>query len=83
MPNASALLAYLIAATALLGSPGPGIAALIAVGRQKGLRGGLGFFLALQLGLALAAGISAFCLSSLLSALPSCRLACANPAHGG
>jgi len=66
-----ALVIFLTAAVGLLGSPGPGIAALIAVGRARGLVGGLPYFLGLQLGLATAAGITAGGLFSLLAAFPS------------
>ena len=62
---------FLTAAVGLLGSPGPAIAALVAVGRNRGLVGGLPYFLGLQLGLATAAGITAAGLFSLLAALPS------------
>jgi threonine/homoserine/homoserine lactone efflux protein len=62
---------FLTAAVGLLGSPGPGIAALVAVGRARGLVGGLPYFLGLQLGLATAAGITAAGLFSLLAAFPS------------
>jgi len=62
---------FLTAAVGLLGSPGPAIAALIAVGRARGLVGGLPYFLGLQFGLATAAGITAAGLFSLLAALPS------------
>jgi threonine/homoserine/homoserine lactone efflux protein len=62
---------FLTAAVGLLGSPGPAIVALIAVGRARGLVGGLPYFLGLQLGLATAAGITAAGLFSLLAAFPS------------
>jgi len=62
---------FLTAAVGLLGSPGPGIAALIAVGRAHGLVGGLPYFLGLQLGLAIAAGMTAAGLFSLLAAFPA------------
>jgi threonine/homoserine/homoserine lactone efflux protein len=62
---------FLTAAVGLLGSPGPGIAALVAVGRARGLVGGLPYFLGLQLGLATAAGMTAAGLLSLLAAFPS------------
>jgi threonine/homoserine/homoserine lactone efflux protein len=62
---------FLTAAVGLLGSPGPGIAALVAVGRARGLVGGLPYFLGLQLGLATAAGMTAAGLFSLLAAFPS------------
>ena len=61
---------FALAAIVLLGSPGPGIAALIAVGRGKGFVGGLRFYGGLQLGLAAAAGISAAGLFSAIQALP-------------
>ena len=51
------VMVFTLAATALLGSPGPGIAALIAVGRSRGAIGGLRYFGSMQLGLALAAGL--------------------------
>lgn len=62
---------FLTAAVGLLGSPGPAIAALVAVGRARGLVGGLPYFLGLQLGLATAAGITAAGLFSLLASFPS------------
>lgn len=68
--NTLSLGAYLLAATALLGSPGPGIASLIAVGRASGFGGGLRYFSGLQIGLALAAGFSALGLLTLLEAVP-------------
>jgi threonine/homoserine/homoserine lactone efflux protein len=61
---------FLLAAVALLGSPGPGIAALLAVTRGGGLRAGLRYYAGLQIGLALAAAISAVGLFSLLAAFP-------------
>lgn len=61
---------FAVAATVLLGSPGPGIAALISIGRRKGLVGGLGFYGGLQVGLAAAAAISAAGLFSAVQALP-------------
>lgn len=61
---------FIVAATVLLGSPGPGIAALVSVGRRKGLVGGLGFYGGLQVGLAIAAAISAGGLFSAVQALP-------------
>ena len=66
-----ALGVFLAAAVGLLGSPGPAIAAFVAVGRARGLVGGLPYFLGLQLGLATAAGITAAGLFSLLAAFPS------------
>lgn len=64
---------FIVAAVALLGSPGPGIAALVVVGRTRGWRGGLTFFTGMQIGLALAAGLSAAGLVSILLALPFAR----------
>lgn len=64
---------FVAAATALLGSPGPGIAALVAVGRTGGLSTGLRFFTGMQVGLALAAGLSAAGLISMLLAVPLAR----------
>jgi threonine/homoserine/homoserine lactone efflux protein len=61
---------FTVAATVLLGSPGPGIAALISVGRTKGLIGGLRFYGGLQVGLAAAAAISAAGLFSAVQAVP-------------
>src|SRR5262245_19696021 len=69
--DTAALGIFLTAAVGLLGSPGPAIAALIAVGRARGLVGGLPYFLGLQLGLATAAGITAAGLFSLLATFPS------------
>lgn len=62
---------FLTAAVGLLGSPGPAIAALIAVGRARGFVGGLPYFFGLQLGLATAAGMTAAGLFLLVAALPS------------
>jgi len=61
---------FCVAAIILLGSPGPAIAALIAVGRKNGFTGGLRFYGGLQVGLACAAAISAAGLFSVLQALP-------------
>src|ERR1700742_2720583 len=66
-----ALGVFLTAAVGLLGSPGPAIAALIAVGRSRGFVGGLPYFAGLQFGLATAAGITAAGWFSLLAAFPS------------
>jgi threonine/homoserine/homoserine lactone efflux protein len=60
---------FLASATALLGSPGPGIAALLAVGRVEGW-GALRFYTGLQVGLAIAFGATALGLLSLLEAVP-------------
>jgi threonine/homoserine/homoserine lactone efflux protein len=67
-------LAFTFAAVALLGSPGPGITALVAVGRARGVAGGIGFYGALQGGLAIAAALSAFGLASTLQGAPAVRL---------
>jgi threonine/homoserine/homoserine lactone efflux protein len=69
--DTAALGMFLTAAVGLLGSPGPAIAAIVAVGRARGLVGGLPYLLGLQLGLATAAGITAAGLFSLLAAFPS------------
>ena len=63
-------LGFALAAAALLGSPGPGIAALVATGRLRGVTGGLPYFAAMQLGLMLAAAISAAGLVSIIAAIP-------------
>ena len=60
---------FIASATALLGSPGPGIAALLVVGRMDGW-GALRFYGGLQLGLALAFAATAVGLLSLLNAVP-------------
>jgi threonine/homoserine/homoserine lactone efflux protein len=60
---------FLASAIALLGSPGPGIAALLAVGRVEGW-GALRYYVGLQLGLAIAFGATAVGLLSLLEAVP-------------
>jgi threonine/homoserine/homoserine lactone efflux protein len=59
---------FMASAIALLGSPGPGIAALLAVGRAEGWRG-LRFYAGLQLGLASAFGATAIGLLSLMQAV--------------
>lgn len=66
--------AFTLAAIGLLGSPGPAIAALLAVGKTQGLRGGLRFYGGLQIGLATAAAISAAGFVSLILAFPSIRI---------
>ncbi|HEY2782241.1 MAG TPA: LysE family transporter [Steroidobacteraceae bacterium] len=62
---------FLAAATALLGSPGPGIAALLAVGKSQGWSGGLRYFAGLQIGLAAVVVGSGAGLVSLLTASPA------------
>jgi threonine/homoserine/homoserine lactone efflux protein len=69
-PNLVNLLLFSLACVALLGSPGPGIAALVSVGRTRGLGAGLWFYGGLQVGLAIAAGVSAAGLFSLIAAAP-------------
>lgn len=61
---------FSLAALLLLGSPGPAIAALVAVGKEHGFGRGLRFYLGLQLGVATACAISAAGLFSLLQAIP-------------
>lgn len=61
---------FTLAAIMLLGSPGPAIAALIAIGKDRGFAGSLRYFWGLQLGLGLGAAASALGLASLLLALP-------------
>jgi threonine/homoserine/homoserine lactone efflux protein len=62
--------AFVLAATALLGSPGPGITALVAVGRSFPRRAAVRFYGAMQLGLAIAAAVSVAGLTGVLSAFP-------------
>jgi threonine/homoserine/homoserine lactone efflux protein len=66
---------FSLAAIMLLGSPGPGIAALIAVGKDRGFLGGLRFYWGLQAGLAFAAAVSAGGLFSLIQAAPAAMTA--------
>ncbi|NEI71834.1 LysE family transporter [Rhizobium lusitanum] len=61
---------FSLAAVVLLGSPGPGIAALVAVGKERGFLQGLRFYGGLQIGLAIAAGLSAVGLFSIIAAIP-------------
>jgi threonine/homoserine/homoserine lactone efflux protein len=61
---------FVLTAIMLLGSPGPAIAALVAIAKQRGFRGGLRFYFGLQGGLALGAAMSAAGLFSLLQAVP-------------
>lgn len=68
--NLSEFAAFLVAAIALLGSPGPAIAALLAVGRTYGWRKGLRFFWGLQIGLAGAAGVTIAGLFAVLETFP-------------
>jgi len=66
--------AFILAAIGLLGSPGPAIAALLAVGKTHGFAGGLRFYSGLQIGLATAAAISAAGFVSLIVAVPATRI---------
>jgi threonine/homoserine/homoserine lactone efflux protein len=69
--NLGAMGAFVAAATALLGSPGPGIAALLAVGRSQGWSDGLRYFVGLQVGLAAAVAICVTGVVSLFAAYPA------------
>lgn len=62
---------YIVAAAALLGSPGPGIAALLAIGKSRGWSGGLRYFAGLQVGLAVVVAASGAGLVSLLTVYPA------------
>jgi len=66
---------FVLAAVALLGSPGPGIISLVAIGRTQGWRPGLRYYCGLQLGLATAAAASVAGLASLLVAWPALAVA--------
>ena len=72
--SVSELWFFLIASVALLGSPGPAIAALLAVGRTEGWSRGLLYFGGLQVGLALAAGISVAGLFAAINLVPGSTL---------
>ena len=61
---------FTLAAIMLLGSPGPAIAALIAIGKERGFWGSMRFFWGLQLGLASGAAISAAGLFSVVLTVP-------------
>jgi len=69
-----ALGVFLVTATALLGSPGPGIAALVTVGRAEGFTRGLRYYAGLQVGLAVAAAVSAGGMVSVLQAFPGAMM---------
>ena len=60
---------FTVAAIMLLGSPGPGMAALVATGKRWGMSGGLRFYWGLQAGLALACAVSAAGLFSIIGAV--------------
>ncbi len=68
--NQQELFPFIVAAIALLGSPGPAIAALLAVGRSGGWRSGIPFYGGLQLGLAVAAGVTSLGLFAALKLFP-------------
>jgi threonine/homoserine/homoserine lactone efflux protein len=61
---------FLLSAVALLGSPGPGIASLLAVGKSAGLSRGLKYYAGLQVGLALAAAVVAVGVISVFDSYP-------------
>ncbi|MBW9053720.1 LysE family translocator [Rhizobium mesosinicum] len=65
---------FVMAALALLGSPGPAIAALLAMGRLHGMATGLRFYHGWQIGLAIAAAAAAAGLLSLIEAIPGAML---------
>jgi threonine/homoserine/homoserine lactone efflux protein len=69
--NLIATTLFLLSAFALLGTPGPGIAALLVIGKLHGFVGSLRFFVGLQAGLAIAAVLCASGLLSVLSAVPT------------
>lgn len=62
---------FLTAALLLLGSPGPGIAALVSIGRAEGFVRGLRFLSGLLAGLAVSAALSAAGLVSLVLSVPA------------
>ena len=66
---------FTLGAIMLLGSPGPAIAALIAIGKERGFVGSLRFFWGLQAGLAFGAAVSAAGLTSVLLAVPFAAVA--------
>jgi len=70
---------FVVSAVALLGSPGPGVAALLAVGRAEGLSRSLNYFAGLQFGLAIASGVCAAGLFSLIGLVPGAMQVMAIP----
>jgi threonine/homoserine/homoserine lactone efflux protein len=68
---------FWLEASILLGSPGPGIAALVAVGKSRGFAGGMRFFWGLQLGLSVANAACGFGLFSVVRTLPAAKVALA------
>ena len=69
------LFAFVVAAIGLLGSPGPAIAALLAVGKVHGFGPGLRFYGGLQVGLATAAALSAAGFVGIVTTFPVLRVA--------
>ena len=69
--NVDAVGLFVATATALLGSPGPGIAALLAVGKSRGWSAGLRYYVGLQIGLGIVVLICGAGLVSLLAAYPA------------
>ncbi|WP_206185495.1 LysE family translocator [Sphingosinicella sp. CPCC 101087] len=67
------MIPFLLAATAMLGTPGPGIAALVAVGRSLDRVSAFRFYAALQLGLAIAAALSVLGLVGLIQTFAALR----------
>jgi threonine/homoserine/homoserine lactone efflux protein len=70
----SGIVGFVLAAVALLGSPGPGISALVAVGRSFQPAAALRFYGSMQLGLGIAAGVSALGLVTVISASPGLQM---------
>ena len=71
MINVAEMILFAGMAAGLLGSPGPGSAALVATGRDRGFVASLPFFLSMQLGLLAALIVCAFGLSQFILAIPS------------
>lgn len=65
-----AALHYVVTAAVLLGSPGPGIVSLLAVGRLEGAGRGLRYYGGMQIGLAIGAAIAGLGLVSALQLVP-------------
>lgn len=61
---------YVVMAIGLLGSPGPGIAALLAVGKTQGWMRSLRYYAGLQIGLGIALALSGAGLVSIMIAYP-------------
>jgi threonine/homoserine/homoserine lactone efflux protein len=68
------LITFLVAATALLGSPGPGIASLIGAGRKQGALRSIPYWGMMQVGLALAAVASATGIAAMLLIVPGLHI---------